>query len=693
MMGTKRAACFLAFVLIAARGADDRLDRLSEAHRSWLERDVVYIITERERDVFLSLETEEERDRFIEAFWRKRDPNPATPANEYKDEHYRRIDHANTYLGRETFREGWRTDRGRYYILLGEPRETQRYDGYAEIVSIELWFYQGDPMLGVPSFFYLMFFKRNDIGEYRLYHPIVDGPQALMTGSQHTPGSENAPAVEALRQISPELAAASLSFDTSEPPDFTTGRPSLGTEMMLARIEDSPKRAIRTDYADAWLRYGNRVSAEYSFNFVPSRSSFAVLYEPGGTPVVQYSVEIDPQNFTLETDENQSKYYTTLDVTIEARTKEGTLVVANDKEAYVELTPSQVDQIKAFPFAYQDGFPLVPGDYIVTVVLRNRVIHQYTVAERELSIRDPQASPAFVGDVVLAFDTQLVDAKDIADDEIRTFQVGPTRFQPASDNLFVIGDTVHVIVQAFGAGPGQKLRIELANGEEVAKSLDASVGAGGMVLDHIRLDEMVGGNYELTARLLSAEGGVVSEKSVPVTVSPRSAASRPAFVYRRGFNTQVPGLLDFIRGEQLWNLGRFDEAKAALEKAVASDNPRLPDARWKLAHAYLREEKSDEALGLLLPLEEPFSGQYDVVSGLGFAFYLKGDFAKAASYLDRARQIRPPDTMLLNTLGDSHQRLGNLDRAREAFERSLELDPEQAAVKERLSSLGQPGAF
>src|SRR3972149_2740280 len=92
----------LAFVLalpLAAR-ADDRVKKLSEAHRNWIERDVLYIITDREKDVFLSLATVEERDRFIEAFWRKRDPNPATPANEYKDEHYRRIDHANTFLGR-----------------------------------------------------------------------------------------------------------------------------------------------------------------------------------------------------------------------------------------------------------------------------------------------------------------------------------------------------------------------------------------------------------------------------------------------------------------------------------------------------------------------------------------------------------------------------------------------------------------
>ena len=125
----------------------------------------------------------EERNLFIEAFWRKRDPNPVTLDNEYKIEHYRRIDYANTYLGRETSREGWRTDRGRYYVLLGEPREIQRFDGYGQIVSSHLWFYQGDLRMGIPAFFYLLFFKRNDIGEYRLYSPVIDGRSDMVSAS------------------------------------------------------------------------------------------------------------------------------------------------------------------------------------------------------------------------------------------------------------------------------------------------------------------------------------------------------------------------------------------------------------------------------------------------------------------------------------------------------------------------------
>ena len=109
-------------ILAGQAGADDRLDRLPPEDRKWLEEEVVYIITDTERDVFLELDTVEQRQRLIRSFWSKRDPNPATPENEYRTEHYRRLEYANKFLARETFLPGWKTDRGRMYIILGEPR-------------------------------------------------------------------------------------------------------------------------------------------------------------------------------------------------------------------------------------------------------------------------------------------------------------------------------------------------------------------------------------------------------------------------------------------------------------------------------------------------------------------------------------------------------------------------------------------
>ena len=676
-------------ILAGQAGADDRLDRLPPEDRKWLEEEVVYIITDTERDVFLELDTVEQRQRLIRSFWSKRDPNPATPENEYRTEHYRRLEYANKFLARETFLPGWKTDRGRMYIILGEPREIQRYDGYNEIVPVQLWFYQGDPTKGIPSFFYLLFFKRNAVGEYQLYHPIVDGPQALLTGAQFTPGSDNLAALDALRQVNAELAQASLSFDTSDPADVFTGRASLGTDIMLARIEESPKRAIRTDYADAHLRYGEMVSANYSFNFVPSRSYFAVLYGPQDTPFVHYSIEIDPGNFSLETDEDQTKFYTTLDIKLDVKDMEGNLVLANDREVFIEFSQSQIDHVKANPLSYQDDFPLLPGEYQVSVIWQNRVNTQFTVVETNLIVEPRPAGKPFLSDVIAGYRSER--RTDPGTGRFRTFQVDGSLIYPATGNIFPLGEPLHAFVQVLGASDDHRLRFTLLNGEEPLHERETRVGDyfGGPAIEQIPLTQMVGGNYQLRVQLLDPSETLIAEEFAPITVSPRTAIARPHFFYRRGFNPEVPGLLALARGEQLWALGRNEEARAAFQESVAAGNPELPMARWLLAGVFLTEGDGDAALELLAPLEEAFPGQYEVLAGLGFARFLRGELEQATGYLERAMTIRQPDTNLLNALGDSYRLLGDVEKARNAYQRSLELDSDQETVKRHLETFGK----
>ena len=196
------------------------------------------------------------------------------------------------------------------YVILGEPRNTERFDNQNQLFTSELWFYNGGPpsvAKGLPPFFYLLFFKPQDVGQFRLYSPVLDTPGALLRGNA---GAETARAFDVLYRVSPELARASLTFDATAPVNRRdTSAALLGTELMLWRIEESPKRAVRTDYVDGWLRYGKRVSADYSFNFVPSRSTFAVLLGPEGSQFLQYAVEIDFENFPVETDEARTKYF------------------------------------------------------------------------------------------------------------------------------------------------------------------------------------------------------------------------------------------------------------------------------------------------------------------------------------------------------------------------------------------------
>jgi GWxTD domain-containing protein len=98
---------------------------LSKTYKKWLEEDVVYIITDEERQAFKQLSNDEERDNFIEAFWQRRDPTPDTEENEYKEEHYQRIAYANEHFAAGV--PGWKTDRGRIYIVFGKPDEIESH--------------------------------------------------------------------------------------------------------------------------------------------------------------------------------------------------------------------------------------------------------------------------------------------------------------------------------------------------------------------------------------------------------------------------------------------------------------------------------------------------------------------------------------------------------------------------------------
>ncbi|NOR11672.1 MAG: GWxTD domain-containing protein, partial [Candidatus Aminicenantes bacterium] len=94
-------------------------EELPPRFKIWLEEEVGYIISPREKEVFQKLQSDREREFFMEAFWKQRDPTPGTPENEFKTEHYRRIQYANHTYGRSTVKPGWKTDRGRIYIILG----------------------------------------------------------------------------------------------------------------------------------------------------------------------------------------------------------------------------------------------------------------------------------------------------------------------------------------------------------------------------------------------------------------------------------------------------------------------------------------------------------------------------------------------------------------------------------------------
>jgi GWxTD domain-containing protein len=115
-----------------------------DPYKKWLNQEVVYIITNGERAAFERLTTKEEKEKFIEQFWARRDPTPGTPRNEYQEEHYRRIGYVNARFHEREGSPGWTSDRGRIYVVYGPPDEIESHPsgGPLLLYPYDQWLYK-----------------------------------------------------------------------------------------------------------------------------------------------------------------------------------------------------------------------------------------------------------------------------------------------------------------------------------------------------------------------------------------------------------------------------------------------------------------------------------------------------------------------------------------------------------------------
>jgi GWxTD domain-containing protein len=161
------------------RKADKARPEMSRAEyfKKWLDEDVLYIISEEEKKVFKDLQSEEEKEKFIEQFWARRDTDPRTPENEFKEEHYLRIAYANERFASGI--PGWKTDRGRIYIMYGKPAEIESHPsggsyqreyweggGTTSTFPFERWRYRH--IDGIGDDIEIEFVDRSMSGEYRI---------------------------------------------------------------------------------------------------------------------------------------------------------------------------------------------------------------------------------------------------------------------------------------------------------------------------------------------------------------------------------------------------------------------------------------------------------------------------------------------------------------------------------------------
>jgi len=655
---------------------------LPEGYKKWLNEEVVYIISSLEREVFLKLRSDRERDLFIEAFWKHRDPTPNSPDNEFKTEHYRRINYANHFLGREAPKPGWKTARGRIYIILGEPNDIQRLQGKQGVYNSEIWFYQGKTELGLPPGFNILFFQENNQGEYKLYSPSNDGPQALLAGDVGSLSDYTA-AYEKLQDIDPTLADVSMSLIPGEQ-SGVYGRPSLISDMMIQKIESAPQRMVEEKYARKFLEYKDLVEVEYTANYLDSDSMIKILKDPSGNYFVHYTIE--PKK--LSVNNYEKKYYTTLKLNGNVTTPEGKPVYQYDKTITLEMNEQEMTERSNQPFDIHDMFPLVPGDYKLSILLKNEVSKEFTSVEQTLRI--PADGTALqMTSPILAYKVSPVDPPT---KKLKPFLLGSHQVFCQPGRIFLPKDTLSVAFQLLGLEEDLKrkgeVRFAFFKDEQLFKEKTRKAGEYAelpTIIEDFPLSEFPPAHYRVQVSFLADGAEAVSAKD-EFDVTFMAAVPRP-WVYSRVLPEAGDPLYAQVIGLQLFNLGRLDEARVCLERAFRA-KPDSQEITVQLAQIDLSLKRFDRVETLLAPfLAEGQTPRYEILNLAGRAAQGAGKLEKAIEIFDESVSHYGVNINVLNAIGDCYFGLGKYEEARAVWEKSLAVSPEQPDVKKRLETL------
>lgn len=669
-------------LLSTYQSGQEKSDILSDLYKKWIDEEVVYIITPIEREVFLKLTTNQERDTFIKAFWHQRDILHNMPEGEARKEHYRRLNHANRYYGRGSTKPGWKTDRGRTYIILGEPNDIQRFEGKTQTYPAEIWFYQGKADLGLPAGFNLVFFQEGSIGEYRFYSPARDGPQSLLTSYYGDP-ADFLSAYQKLAEFEPDLAAVSLSLI---PGDSNTlaGRPSLSSDILIQRVETTPVRQMKDRYAQKFLDYKDIVEVEYSTNYIMSDSSVKVIKDPSGIYFVHYAFE--PERLSVNSYEDQ--YYTTLRVNGIVSNLEDKVIYQFEKDFSFNVDEERIKTISRQPVSIRDMFPLIPGNYKISILLKNDASKEFTSIERELII--PQEDDLLqMTSLILGYDKKKTESPS---GRLKPFLMGDNQIYFHSNKTFVKADSLVTAFQIHGINQPIKEKGEikytfLKEGEEFQTSVKKISEYLDLpnILEQFPLQGFTPAHYRIQVSLW-VDGREILYDKEDFDVTYVEAMPRP-WIYAKVLAEIENPVYDFIIGTQLFNSGRLVEARESLEEAFHKDSNSIEYAQG-LSQVYL-------TLGEYLKIKSilpPFFNQsepppFEMFFILGKAYQNLGEWNKAIDIYNKTISYYGLNTTLLNSLGECYKSLGNTEEALAAWEKSLEINPNQSEVKKNIDIL------
>jgi GWxTD domain-containing protein len=653
---------------------------LPVTYRKWLEEEVVYIITPKEKEVFLQLETDREREIFIDAFWKQRDPDILTPENEFKGEHYKRLAYANQFLGKEGPGAGWRSDMGRLHIILGAPQQIERYENLTEIYPVVIWFYDGMAKYNIPNSFYIMFFKPSGTGEYEIYSPVQDGPASLLIHFKGDSADYTA-AYNTLMNVEPTIADASLSFLPEE-----SGRilsPSIASEILVSnKIPSIPRESVKDTYAEKLLAYKDVVEVDYTANYVDNENSVAVIHEKSGIAFVHYLIE--PAKLTFI--QVGERFRANLEVNGKATDLAGNTIYQFDRTIPIDFSREQVESVRPKLFSFQDLFPLIEGRYKLNILVKNTMSKEFTSLERDITI--PQLSGPSLSRLILA---NKVIPNSAYRGQNKPFLIGDTQIVPSPRNDFTLQDKLYVYFQMLGLdqdlSDGGVLDFTIfREGQKVSSTSKplAEFSDRSNILEELSLAGLTSSYYRIKVSLLDRNQKEVLSEQADFFISHMPVLPRP-WVLSLPLPPTADPLFANILGNQFLNSKNRARAVSLLAQAYRR-NPAVSQYALDYCRVLMEDKeylKVKEVAGPFLQTEKRF----DFLVYLGQASQALGELADAIARYKEYLAHYGVNITVLNAVGDCYYQLGNWEEARIAWQKSLEISPKQEEVKEKLDSL------
>jgi GWxTD domain-containing protein len=656
---------------------------LAPRHQEWLHL-TAYLILPAERDVFLSLPSDLDRDAFIDAFWKQRDPTPATPQNEYKDEVIKRFQYINATFHRGTSRPGWMTDMGRIYMILGPPASIERFENVSGLYPTQVWYYYGDPSKKLPTNFAMVFYQSRG-GEFRLYNPVSDGPGSLIIETQGLDLTDHQAVYEKIRELAPTLAGVSISLIPGQIPYGYM--PSPQSNIILSTVFESPKKDINPAYATHFLHYKGIVTTEYLTNYIESSAAAEIIPDPLlGLNFLHFF--ISPRKVSIDYYQPRDQYYCNFKLSVSLR--QGDKVVFQySRDFPFYFPPDKVETIQANGVSVLDLFPIAEGKFNLTVLLQNAVGKEFSLFEQDIEV--PAAGgPAKLTMPVLGYKLQEAAAasgipfrilgRQILTDPKSTLGLGDEvaygiNLIRAPRDLWREG-SVDVAVEGASA-KGKFIQVR------TFKLADDPYGPTMTFLGTAPARNFPPDYYELIFTLRNGQGDIVDKATVPFIVSPAETVPHPVTIVRA-----LPAASNFLYfyglAIQYDKTGDLVRAEAALRKAYDM-KPDYPEGVVQYSDFLVRAGKYDDALRLVEPLRDAEKFRFDYFVIKGRALMEKAEYASAIESLLEGNRIYNSDTRLLNALGFCYYKTGKKKEALSALSASLRLNTEQADIKALVS--------